>query len=302
MMGVGFAFMTPVLLLIGYQFLWSSWTLVRAGAMEAFGRLILSIMAVAVSSALVAMLIDVVNAFNIGIIHLHMSLGYPAIQINGQEMSLDLTKQGENDPMSFRGVVVPMSRWGCIGNDFVAILSTKFWTDAAQFAPFVGGIAKFVGNIFDMLDFAKHVGEFVVLVMSITLCVQVVMRLILINYYVVTAPVVFACWAVPTGGMGQIVVRQWAKGLLSLLFTQTLQLFVLTTFPAILPPFPQIPVDLKFGIINTIIAQVPRVIVLVGAVQVPKIMGTRATQAVAQAGTVVGGIIVAGGAAAMNTV
>jgi hypothetical protein len=86
-----------------------------------------------------------------------------------------------------------------------------------------------------------------------------------------------------------------------LLFTQTIQLFVLATLPLILPTFPGFPKD-QFGIINTILAAVPRLIVLVATVQIPKYMGTQATRAVAQAGTVVGGAVAAAGAAAMNAV
>ena len=41
MLGLGYLLITPVIVLIGYQLLWASWTLRHAGAMEAFGRLIL---------------------------------------------------------------------------------------------------------------------------------------------------------------------------------------------------------------------------------------------------------------------
>lgn len=300
MLGAGYALMTPILILIGYQFLWSSWTLVRVSALEAFGRILLSVIAMSISTQVVAMLIGLTNALNIGIVAFHQAHPYPDLVINQISYSFTLQHQGENDPASFRGVVVPISRWGCIANDFVALIANKFWTDMSGYIPFVGGLAKFTANIFNAIDVAHHLGEFAVLILSITLCTQVFVRIILLNYYVLTAPLAFACWGLPAG-VGQMVVRSWAKGIFSLLLVQTVQLFVLATFPLILPPFPSLPTD-QFGLINTIIAALPRMLVLSATIQVPKFMGTQATKAIAQAGTVAGGAITAAGTMAMNIV
>ncbi|HEX3640794.1 MAG TPA: hypothetical protein VHV10_05850, partial [Ktedonobacteraceae bacterium] len=299
-MGLGFAFISPVLVLIGYQLLWASWTYGRAGAMDAFGRMILSMLAIVVSHQLAEMLIQLVDMINLAVVQFHVAMGYPEITIDTKTTTFTLVPQGENDPTSFRGIVVPISRWGCIANDFVALLSNKFWTDAAGFIPFVGGIAKFIGNVFNAIDVAKHIGEFVVLILSINLCTQVFMRLILVNYYIVTAPVAFGCWGLP-GGVGQNVVSSWTKGFCSLLFSQTIQIFVLTTFPLILPTFPYLPAD-RFGILNVLFDALPRILVLVAVIKVPTLMGTQATKAIAQAGTVAGGAVAAAGAMAMNVV
>jgi len=299
-LGMGYILLAPVIVLIGYQFLWAAWTAGRANAMETLGRIILSISAIAVSYELCTTLITMIDVLNVGIVGFHKQIDFPVFTINNNDYTLTLVPQGENDAASFRGIALPISRWGCIGNDFVALLANKFWTDAAGFVPFVGGIAKFVGNIFNAIDVAKHIGEFGVLILSISLCTQAFVRIILLNYYVLMAPVAFGCWGLPWG-VGQGVVRQWAKGFISLLFVQTVQLFILTTFPWILPNFPGIPAD-RFGLINTALAQLPRVIVLIAVLKVPTLMGTQATKAIAQAGTVVGGAVAAAGAAAMNAV
>jgi hypothetical protein len=300
MLALGFALIAPVLVLIGYQFLWASWTFGRAGAMEAFGRMILSISAIIVSYQLAAMLISLVDTFNMAIVSFHATVGYPDVTIGNQTSTFTLVPQGENDPTSFRGVVVPISRWGCIANDFVALLSNKFWTDMAGYIPFVGGIAKFIGSVFNAIDVAKHIGEFTVLILSIMLCTQVFMRVVLLNYYVLTGPLAFGCWGLP-GGVGQKVVSSWTKGFLSLLFAQTAQVFVLATFPLVLPAFPSLPAD-RFGLLNVAFQALPRILVLMATLSVPKVMGTGATKAIAQAGTVVGGAVAAAGAAAMNVV
>jgi len=300
MMGIGSLFIAPALVLIGYQLLWASWTLGRANAIEMFGRVILSFGAIAVSYELASMLIDLTNTFNMGLVQFHQEWPYQDVGIDKQITSFTLVNQGENDPLSFRGIAVPMSRWGCIANDFVALLANKFWTDLAGFVPFFGGFSKFIGNIANMVDVAKDMGEFVVLLMSIALCTQVFVRIILLNYYILTAPVAFGCWGLPEG-VGQKVVSSWAKGFCSLLFSQTIQLFVLATFPLILPAMPYIPDD-RFGILNEVFKALPRVVVLIATLKVPTVMGTQAAKAMAQAGTVVAGAVAAAGAAAMNTV
>jgi hypothetical protein len=268
--------------------------------MEALGRLILSIVTILASYELAAMLISLTDQFNLAIVAFHKGHPYPDITIGSQTTTFTLVPQGETDPESFRGIVVPISRWGCIANDFVALLANKFWTDLAGYIPFVGGIAKFIGNVFNMIDVAKHIGEFMVLILSISLCTQVFIRIVLLNYYILTAPVAFGCWGLP-GGVGQKVVSSWAKGFCSLLFSQTIQIFVLATFPLILPAFPYLPTD-KFGILNVVFQALPRVLVLMATLKVPTMMGTQATKAIAQAGTVVGGAVTAAGAMAMNVV
>lgn len=299
-LAVGFVLISPVFLFIGYQLLWAAWTFGQANAMEALGRLMLSIAALIASYELASMLISLTNQFNAAVVAFHQAHAYPDITISGLTSTFTLKTQGENDPASFRGIVVPISRWGCVANDFVALLSNKFWTDLSGFIPFVGGITKFIGNVFNMIDVVKHIGEFIVLIGSISLCTQVFIRLILINYYILTGPIAFGCWGLP-GGVGQKVVNSWAKGFCSLLFTQTVQIFVLATFPLILPSFPGLPVD-RFGILNEVFEVLPRLLILMATLKVPTMIGTQANKAIAQAGTVVGGAVAAAGAMAMNVV
>jgi hypothetical protein len=296
MLGLGYVLLTPVLLLIGYQMLWASWTLGRAAIMEAFGRLLLSIIALAVSWQLASMLITLSNSVNTAVIFLHVHLPYPTTQIDGQ--NLTYTLDGESDPLSYRGIVIPISQWGCAMNDFMKILGTKLLTDMSGAIPFIGGLIKLGLGIWDAVDVFKHIGEFVELIFSIMLATQIFVRLILINYYILTGPVALACWALP-GGTGPKVVAQWFKGFCSLLFVQGVQLFILTTLPLVVPSFPSLPAD-KFGIVNIFFAQLPRIIVLMAVVRAPKMMGTGATKAIAQAGTVAGGAVAAVGAAAYN--
>jgi hypothetical protein len=106
---------------------------------------------------------------------------------------LTYTLDGENDPASFRGIVVPISRWGCIANDFVAILAEKLASDLAGFIPFVGGIIKLALGIVDAIEVFKRIGEFIVLIMSIMLCTQVFVRIVFVNYYILILTCFLTC-------------------------------------------------------------------------------------------------------------
>ncbi len=298
MQGAGFALLTPVIILIGYQLLWASWTFGYAKILGLFPQLLLSIMALAASYTLIKMLIDLENTINVAILSLHVTYPYPPITINGDQVPLTLN--GDNQ-QSLRGIIMPLSRWGCQANLFVGILESKFVTDVLGAAvPFVGGLIKLAGTIVEAVEVVHMLGGFVLAIMSISLCAQVFFRIVLLNYYILISPVVFACWALPAG-MGQGVVSQWFKGFFSLLFVQTFQIFVAVTLPLILPPLPQVPWD-GTGILKVFILQLPPIIVLVAVNKVPRIMGTKATAAMGQAGSVASGAVTALAAAAWQIV
>jgi hypothetical protein len=298
MQGAGFALLTPVIILIGYQLLWASWTYGYAKILGLFPHMLLSIMALAASYTLIKMLIDLENTINTAILSLHVTYPFPPITINGDPVPLTL--QGDNQ-QSLRGIIMPLSRWGCQANLFIGILESKFVTDILGAAvPFVGGLIKLAGTIVDAIEVVHMLGGFVLGIMSISLCAQVLFRIILLNYYILISPVVFACWALPAG-VGQGVVSQWFKGFFSLLFVQTFQIFVAVTLPLILPPLPQVPWD-GTGILKMFILQLPPIIVLVAVNKVPRIMGTRATAAMGQAGSVASGAVTALAAAAWQIV
>jgi hypothetical protein len=298
MQGAGFALLTPVILLIGYQLLWASWTYGYARILGLLPQLLLSIMALAASHLLIQMLIDLANNINQGLLALHTQFPFPPITINGDQVPLTL--QGDSST-SLRGIIMPISRWGCQANRFVGVLEGKFLSDVLGSAvPFVGGLIKLAGTIVDAVEVVKMIGDLILCVMSISLCAQVLFRIILLNYYILISPVAFACWALPAG-VGQGVVNQWFKGFFSLLFVQTFQIFVVVTLPLILPTLPDVPWD-GTNILKTVILQLPPIIVLVAVNKVPKLMGTKATAAMGQAGSVASGAVVAMAATAWQIV
>jgi hypothetical protein len=227
----------------------------------------------------------------------HQRMQYPQALISGKYYQYTLP--GDNDPSSFRGVVVPVSRWGCLANDFVGILSEKLAGDiASHVVPFFGGVVGLAVGIADAVDFARRIGEFVMLILTINLFTQVVVRIILINYYIVTSPIMFACWGLPRG-TGQKIIGQWFKGFVSLL---SIQVFVLTTLPFLIPTMPALPTDSTFGLITTFLGQLPPLIVLICVVRIPTLLGTGSSKVIAQAGTTTAGAVTALGGAAYKTV
>jgi hypothetical protein len=122
-------------------------------------------------------------------------------------------------------------------------------------------------------------------------------RIVMLNFYILVGPVACGCWGLP-GGTGQKVIGQWFKGFCSLLFVQAAQLFVLSVTPLIIPDLAkmQLPTD-NLGLLASVFAQLPVIIVLFITLRVPKMMGTSATKALSSAGSMASGAVAATGAA-----
>jgi hypothetical protein len=224
------------------------------------------------------------------IVSLHGMISYPLTAAN-------YMLAGAREPVtSYRGLVMPMSRWGCAVNDFIGILGTKFFSaQVTSWIPVLGNLSHLATIVTNGADLVSRLTEFARLVLSIVLWLQVVIRIGLLNCYILTCPLAFACWALP-GGLGQQVVRQWTRGFLSLLLIQVGQLFLITTLPLILPSFPALAGD--NGIMHVLLTQLPPLLVLWLTVRVPQFVGISASRAIGMTGVMAGGIVGAVGAAA----
>ena len=100
-----------------------------AGALEGLSRVALGGLAVGVSFELVHMLVSFENSVTAGIIALHDEHPFPKTMINGTLVPYILA----GDPAtSYRGIVMPMSRWGCAVNNFMGIVSVSFVTNTLE--------------------------------------------------------------------------------------------------------------------------------------------------------------------------
>jgi len=296
MLGAAFLLVTPMIILIGYQLMLAASNFRHAGALEGLSRVLLGALAVGVSFQLVTMLISSANVISSAIVNLHGMLSYPSTQIDGTRAAYTLG--GVLEPFtSYRGLVMPMSRWGCAVNDSIGILGNKFFSDQmVSWIPVIGNLAPLATQVTNGAQLAVRLTEFARLVLSVVLWLQAVIRLGILNCYILTCPLALACWSLP-GGLGQQVFRQWTRGFLSVLFIQVGQLFFITTLPLLLPSFPTLVGD-HLGIMQILLTQLSPLLVLWLTVRVPKLLGTGATRVIGMAGSMAGGIVGAVGAAA----
>ena len=301
-LGLGFLLIGPLFVIVGYQMLIAAWKLnspsMMANAIEGFGRVMLAALAIGVSYQVTEMLISLANTANYAMVLLHQEIGFPQTTINGHA-AVSYSIAGDT-PQSFRGLVMPMSLWGCVLDDFLGIIATRVVNALSAMIPIVGGVIGLAGKITEIVILLEHLGEFVLFLLSITIWAQIVVRIILINYYIILAPVAFACWGLP-GQMGNQVLKMWFKGITQLLFVQTLQLFILATLPSLMPDFGHMTFPVQnnsnFDVMDVILVQLPVLLTTMAAVRAPKIlMGMNAIQTVAQAGSMAGKAV--GGVAA----
>jgi hypothetical protein len=116
---VAFFLITPSILLVGYQIMLGASTFRYVNALEGLSRVILGGLAVAVSYGMVQTLISLETVVAAAVLLLHVQHPFPHIGVNGVPVPYVLagTTPGE-PPVSYRGIVMPMSRWGCAINDF----------------------------------------------------------------------------------------------------------------------------------------------------------------------------------------
>ena len=289
MLGLAFVLVTPMIILIGYHLMLASSSFRHAGVLEGLSRILLSGVAIGVSFQLVTMLISMTNVMDSAIVSLHGMMSYPQATAN-------YMLARANEPVtSYRGLVTPMSRWGCAVNDFIGILDTKFLKDqVASWFPVIGNLAPLTATVTNGNELVSRMIKFARMVLSIVLWLQAVLRIGLLNCYILTCPLAIACWSFP-GGLGQQVIRQWTRGFLAVLFIQVIQLFLITTLPLVLPTFPAVAGD--NGIMQVLLTQVPPLLVLWMAVMVPTFVGITAARAIGMTGMVASGIVGAVGAA-----
>lgn len=298
MQGLSFVLMVPSMMLMGYNLLLGASTFRYVGSLEGFSRLMLGGLAVGASFTLVQMLINLETTTATAIGQLHAEFPFPQTAVNGMLIPYTLANESSKAfSGSYRGLVMPMSRWGCAANDFVGLFSPQFISGTlAPVFPIIGSLTHLAGTVTTLPDLMHRIGEMVQTVLSILLWAQVFVRIILINYYILTAPLSFSCWVLP-GGAGQRIVGIWFRGFFSVLFVQVLQLFILTTLPLILPALPQISSD-SVGILQGFLVEFPPILTLFVTLIAPTLIGVSAGKVLGTASSMAGQTIVVLGTAA----
>ena len=94
----------------------------------------------------------------------------------------------------------------------------------------------------DFTDFMQNLTSLtdilglIIKILGLMLLAQIIIRIFLINLYIILAPVGIACWALP-GRVGQPLTRAWASGFISLALVQFVQITALIIIQAIIAGF-----------------------------------------------------------------
>ncbi len=89
----------------------------------------------------------------------------------------------------------------------------------------VQGIPKLTG-LSAIFDSITNLLSFLTGMLILVIVGQMILRIFLINFYAVLAPLGIACWALP-GKVGQPVTQQWFKGFISIVMAQFAQVVAL---------------------------------------------------------------------------
>jgi hypothetical protein len=175
-------------------------------AIELIGKVLLVAMAIGISWTLVTWLIQLQDAF---------------------EQSTSTLIQANYTP-----IAIPSSNWECYTKQFFQTLynmniDTAYNTANSSSAVETGVAAAYTQNMTEAtLTLIENLPNYVLTLLSILLAVQLVLRLALVNLYIIISPLAIFCGAMP-GKIGSNVTSAWLRGFASLLAVQILQMIML---------------------------------------------------------------------------
>ena len=257
------AMLTPIIAFIGVRVLTGAATARFADALESVPRLVLAVAAVASCQPLIQAFLDLAS----GMMQWIMSIS-------------GTTQAGD--------VVTPAGSWVGIITGFVLIVVAFLILSYVAQIEFLGtSVGAYISIGVGVALSAVMLGVslyFVLAFASMVLAAQLIMRMIMLDFYIIFSPVAVIAAGLP-GRSGQGFAMSWIRGLGGLIFAQVAQVAVLVigiaVMNAINPPTidgPLIHDVVKLGII-TLMCRVPSVF---------KSDGVNLAQ---QAGSVAGGIM-----------
>jgi hypothetical protein len=111
------------------------------------------------------------------------------------------------------------------------------------------------------------------------LAIQLTVRFALICFQAVLSPLVFMCGALP-GDMGQMVIRPWIRGFVSLLIVQFLQLLVIQAGYTLFGGLTGTPWGDAW--VTTLFQTLMPMVVIVVTLNIPRMMGSATTNIISQ--------------------
>jgi hypothetical protein len=134
----------------------------------------------------------------------------------------------------------------------------------------------------------ENLPNYILTLLSVLLALQLVVRLALLNLHIVLSPLTIVCNALP-GEFGPGAARHWARGFVSLLFVQLLQLVVLILGSRLLP-FTLVQPGTGDWVTQMFSALLP-IAVMVITLNIPRLFNVPATTLLSTVTSAIGGAV-----------
>jgi hypothetical protein len=138
-------------------------------------------------------------------------------------------------------------------------------------------------NLFQNLTSLTNILGLIIKILGLMLLAQIIIRIFLINLYIILAPVGIACWALP-GRVGQPLTRSWAGGFVSLALVQFVQITALIVIQAIIASFVSYLSSQVHSLDTTTFTQVLNVAVLWFIFRIPSLFPTSPMRSLVEIG------------------
>jgi hypothetical protein len=232
------------LIFAGYQIMLGVTSTRYAGAIQIISRIILVTFAAAASYALIQMFISLESGIATS---LHTAFGGTSF----------LTNSGQ---------------WQCNTQQFFANIYNITAYNLQFTAQQISADTYATDTYQSTLSLVGHLSDYVLTMLSILLVVQALIRLALINFYIILSPLAIAGGTLP-GELGSSAARAWIKGLMALLFVQLLQVIVITIGGQLFPA------SLTSGSdwMSAVLTRLWPIIIMMIALNIPRLFNLSAT-------------------------
>jgi hypothetical protein len=246
--------------LAGYQIILSASSPRYAGAIQILTRVFIAGAAVAFSMTLIQMVVDVESAIS-------------------QSITAGITW---NPPAGSTPIIIPAAQWSCYAHQFFGgVFNISIYSMQNANGGSISTDQYVQLNYIDMQTIVTNLPFYIATLLSILLAIQLTVRFALICFQAILSPLVFMCGALP-GDMGQMVIRPWVRGFVSLLLVQLLQLIVIlagyTLFGA-LTNTTLTGAD-STGWITTLFQTLTPMIIIIVTLNIPRMMGSATTNVI----------------------
>ncbi len=259
--------LAPIIALIGFRVMTGAAVMRFANAFEDMPRLVLAVIGVAFSLTFAQQL---------------LLIGQTLTQM------VVATALGANPNLDITSIIMPVSQWQgwLIGLIVMGIVFTL--AQAVAPAAILGNVYGFLIAIGLLLGvevaLIATMHDYLILFLSMGLAIQIFIRLITIDLYIILSPLAIMAAALP-GRTGESFAKDWLFGFCALLAAQVAQAIVLVIGLELVHIYEQAPSGTYYSVVD----QTLKIAVLLLMIRVPGIFKSNATAIIGQAGSAASG-------------